>query len=962
MADGHRIYQCLLCQFISANVASVAAHTRDAHGPQGKYQCCYCNFSIDNLKLIQHHQETTHPNQRIAIDVLYLEELNVAPQQDVVLTINKAIVAVPKAEPVDMSEAPKQEKMLRCLQCPFMVPTADRLRQHMRCHNNHGKYQCRECDFSTNEPTLLLEHAMVHEPGYSGSSASAVTAMLGNLHGGAMNLSRDSSADRHSDPSTSGSVTDRSQSAKEPSQTKALDLSMEVSAQDQALNEQAKSLTQRMRAAAGSSGGRIRYRCSECPYHTFCRNNIVKHRRQHLISNRYQCRYCSYSATRAFLLQQHERFHNEEESAANSSDVSPSKHYQDLILDPFDPTLESCMVGEDDMDIDHEEDEVDTDAEVDEVMGTATKQPPLKRTPHTSGQEKAADKEAKEIMEAEAANASGKSTPTSGLDAAILAEKQFRTYKCQHCPFSSNSSFEFRKHCRFHGMQNRYKCDRCSYSLDRLNLLTQHRKLHSDEPDFDPNPPTSQLLNHEAILKPLSTSETESMQVSLNDEDHNLIPSPKPSSPAPTIATKPEASTVDELLVCPSCPYKTQAQKAFAIHSSMHGLKRKYICDFCDWSADRLSLLYQHRRVHASDPDFDTTPIDSIFLNHEFAEDVPGEFEAKILDLGASKDGGQPSAAGPTTSIASSLSPPFKLSITKKMYTCQHCPFVTGNRASFDYHQAMHSGPGCYACDSCSYRTERWSLLCQHNRLHEQPGDEDVLEKAKGSQELNAEEPQKESTADRSESHEDENVEKEASEGEKSEARESSATSPVMGKSSTDITADSADSELRCQRCPFSASSKPDLIQHVQRHAGPGTMVCPYCDFTGSDEDALLPHFQVHFTAPLDLDLDNLRHMLKQQRKEATSKTATKDKSATLTKTSMDTGAKKTAGEATSVKSVEPARKEEAASATDGGVGPPKGDDVVMVSQKTKVYVCQYCEREFEAKAQMIQHERQHLV
>jgi len=29
---------------------------------------------------------------------------------------------------------------------------------------------------------------------------------------------------------------------------------------------------------------------------------------------------------------------------------------------------------------------------------------------------------------------------------------------------------------------------------------------------------------------------------------------------------------------------------------------------------------------------------------------------------------------------------------------------------------------------------------------------------------------------------------------------------------------------------------------------------------------------------------------------------------------------------------------------------------------KTKVYVCQYCEREFEGKNLMLQHERQHLI
>ncbi len=37
-------------------------------------------------------------------------------------------------------------------------------------------------------------------------------------------------------------------------------------------------------------------------------------------------------------------------------------------------------------------------------------------------------------------------------------------------------------------------------------------------------------------------------------------------------------------------------------------------------------------------------------------------------------------------------------------------------------------------------------------------------------------------------------------------------------------------------------------------------------------------------------------------------------------------------------------------------------DAVATTLSRTKVYVCQYCEREFENKTLMMQHERQHLI
>ena len=279
---------------------------------------------------------------------------------------------------------------------------------------------------------------------------------------------------------------------------------------------------------------------------------------------------------------------------------------------------------------------------------------------------KTVEVEAQEIMEAEAANKTH-----SGP-----ADKSLPVLSCKHCPFTTKSSYEFRTHWSCHGVRASYSCDYCTFSHQQLATLTQHRALHSHQPGFDPH-----YVPKETPPPPAQDGEA-----------------PAPAKPQP------------EDLQCPDCPYRTSARQAYAIHVGMHGQRLQYVCDLCDWSSDRLVILVQHRNVHADDPDFQESPEDSAFSNPEYAKDVSGEFEAKLLDPKAKEEQSQTPA----------LSPPFKLSITKKLYSCALCPYVTGNRAAYDYHGTLHGGPGCYACEQCSYRTQRWSLLCQHKRLHDE--------------------------------------------------------------------------------------------------------------------------------------------------------------------------------------------------------------------------------------------------
>jgi hypothetical protein len=104
-------------------------------------------------------------------------------------------------------------------------------------------------------------------------------------------------------------------------------------------------------------------------------------------------------------------------------------------------------------------------------------------------------------------------------------------------------------------------------------------------------------------------------------------------------------------------------------------------------------------QVHADDEEYTKDPSDSVFANPEYTSTKKGgELKAMISDK------------SPTTVPI--------LSIKKMTYTCPHCPYESHNSAAFEFHNGLHGSSGCFACDKCSYQTDRWSLSCQHSRLH----------------------------------------------------------------------------------------------------------------------------------------------------------------------------------------------------------------------------------------------------
>ncbi|XP_041375329.1 uncharacterized protein LOC121388158 [Gigantopelta aegis] len=913
--DGKKNYKCPKCHYVSSNATNTSNHVRQ-HGSNRKYQCKSCDYSVDNLKLIYHHMQSVHPRQQAFIEVN--KNIEVAP---VDLEMDEDAVKE------DTGRKDDSGTLMNCPRCPFRNQSRDIFQRHLEMHSYNGKYRCEHCSYSVDKLPLLTQHAKVHD----NQKGIAKTIPEKEHFTSLLNLK---SVDRNA-------ISNKVQTAS--------------CVASKMLTMQAKQVLARSKL-----NGRIRYKCSRCPYHTFCKNNLIKHRKQHIVKSRYRCQKCSYSAAREYLLLQHIRFHDDEMKRSNQPKI---KSFQDVIMDPFEPmgkTFQSSdMVDKNSLEMKHDEQEdMEDQGEVTDVEGNSN---------DTDGVEETVAEE----MDVE--------SDLNDHDGSLIHEKQMRNYKCQECPFSSNSSFEFNKHRKLHGAMYRYKCDFCSYSLERLNLLTQHRKLHCEEEGFDPEPSPSVLLNKEAI----------NLENSLNESLTEMQEKVSSSSSSGSVLA--ESDLEDGMRhLCKSCPYGSNSVKSFSVHTHMHGLNRKYICDHCDWSVDRLNLLYQHRKVHAKEEGFVPNFDEINFLNREYALEAPKKFKAQIQ--GFEKEPHKEDLSVEMHSAEQPL-PDVRHRSVKKIYSCKLCPFTSNNKNSFAYHKVLHRMNARYTCSQCSYSVDRFNLLNQHMRLHEEeatsPAKTERMKCPKcpyhspsvsllnahiamhasgcqytcsfcdfSSDQYSVLQQHAKIHEERrnSESPPMNNTKFKAFEGDGMEA-----VTPQLYFNSPDDPDDmtgsdiSEESELKCDRCPFSTPSKKKLEDHDFQHGLHDRLLCPYCDLSCSRDWDLLDHVQVHFPGS-PIDMNTLRQMMAQRKRENNNNISQDKPLRSVTKSKLVTQLKMDSAEESTpdstvreMQKVLDARSCEAVSE-------------VKAPQCTKVYVCQYCEREFENKEGMLQHEKLHLI
>ena len=793
--NGKKNYKCPNCMFVSSNSSNMAYHVKQ-HGANKRFQCEKCDFTADSSRLILSHMESIHPKDPIFIEkippkVPFVAEGSVSPEENNNSRWENQVRSAMQILPT-------------CTKCPYKCKTVEQLQKHFSMHGNDKTHKCEMCDYSVDTQEQLLKHLVVHRQPYEPDltqeeEGSQTTSEVDhNQHQFLSKIELMPNNNRDSVISGGKKLTSQA-------------LSSVVS-------------------TAIRSSGRLRYRCAGCPYFSYCKNNLIKHRKQHLLKSRFGCQLCDYSATRAFLLAQHMKFH---ENAMDTSKIMETKkrNFHDIFLDPFDEDGISVLKNTD--------------------------------------------------------------IPDNNSQTSLEDEKDF----------SDENNDEYEEGGEFDD-------ETMMEEFDEEEMAALERaEFEGFNPDGSKKPAKKMQPTGDGNESDDSLSEMDPMalqqQISLNMSG-NLMAEDKIR------------------YSCSMCPYRCNALRSFKCHIHMHGLNKKYICDYCNWSADRLNLLYQHRKVHAKVPGFEPSPEDIVFLNRNYAlenNDTKMQHIDEVLYNNFNKF--------KKTEPDETKTTPIKMETTsdgKKLYMCKLCPFTCSNKHNFTYHKSLHKINARYTCTECSYSVDRWNLLSKHMQLHHNIKDvgqqngygSDDLANMKnyeaGSPEVepqlyfNSGESPPESESDR----EEEKVQ-----------------------------------DLKCNRCPFSTPSKDQLKSHEHHHGIADKQMCPYCDFSARTESNLLEHVQLHFPST-KLDKESLRSMVGKRGE----KLQAPEVSVVRSSAKLD-GLQNGEPDSTTEQNLEK---------VPGGEEDIVKEKMEVEKAKTKVYVCQYCEREFEGKSLMLQHEKQHLI
>ena len=478
----------------------------------------------------------------------------------------------------------------RCALCPFTSGSKSNMNKHRNAHLIKNKYQCTECSYSARKWTLLQWHQKSHrEPEkpvgqeqcryitihLDGSETEEATPLERmNTH---ENYYRES--ENYRDFSDSEEMYD-SMSVHIPETVEGYHKGMECFKDGEAEASTVRSLLlapqlNLLRPIApkpvnmGASSmaflplkkkKKTRYHCEKCPYGSNSLFEYQKHTQLHGSPLRYRCDYCDYSLNRMNLMFQHRRLHADEPGFKRTPPPTEliNKNVQDnsfrfKVNHNQSPSFD--MAGLDSV-IDEKDEMVTSKGYIQlsdgyeamdfSMKSSANYQEPSsyfmqntscsqqqRLAPYGDPRSNTSETELKRVSRIMTVTVEGKKRP-----------KVWKMYKCPQCPFSCGSKQGYGIHESLHGSNGRYKCDECSYSVNRLNLLLQHSKLHMGIPK----------------------------SVKINN------------------GKKP--------LKCPKCPFRTHSPSILSSHLRMHTSGGKYTCQFCDYGIDRYNLIKQHMKIH----------------------------------------------------------------------------------------------------------------------------------------------------------------------------------------------------------------------------------------------------------------------------------------------------------------------------------------------------------------------------
>ncbi|XP_071396575.1 zinc finger protein 142 [Centroberyx affinis] len=219
--------------------------------------------------------------------------------------------------------------------------------------------------------------------------------------------------------------------------------------------------------------------------------------------------------------------------------------------------------------------------------------------------------------------------------------------KCSSCQFSCRHQLVLEQHLRSHGGKRLYKCTDCKYSTRNKQKITWHIRIHTGEKPYSCEQ-CSYTCTDPSRLK-------FHMRVHLEEKKY----------------------------LCPECGYKCKWATQLKYHMTKHTGEKPYACDECDYRTNRADALRAHRDTQHCD------------VRSYVCEKCGKAFKTRFI-----------------------LKTHQRQHSDDRPYTCGLCHKAFRWPAGLRHHYLSHTKQQPFCCRHCSYRAKQKFQVVKHLQRH----------------------------------------------------------------------------------------------------------------------------------------------------------------------------------------------------------------------------------------------------
>ncbi|XP_028249511.1 zinc finger protein 142 [Parambassis ranga] len=219
--------------------------------------------------------------------------------------------------------------------------------------------------------------------------------------------------------------------------------------------------------------------------------------------------------------------------------------------------------------------------------------------------------------------------------------------KCSICEFACCHQLVLEQHLRSHGSKRLYKCTDCKYSTRNKQKITWHIRIHTGEKPYS--------------CEQCSYTCTDPSRLKLHMRVHQ----------------------VEKKYLCPECGYKCKWATQLKYHMTKHTGEKPYACDECDYRTNRADALRAHRDTQHCD------------LRPYVCEKCGKAFKTSFI-----------------------LKTHQRQHSDDRPYTCGLCQKAFRWPAGLRHHYLSHTKQQPFSCRHCSYRAKQKFQVVKHLQRH----------------------------------------------------------------------------------------------------------------------------------------------------------------------------------------------------------------------------------------------------